>query len=248
MRLDDAPPERRLPPSVPDQTEKRAFLTMVRSQATALRGGLEAPRSPYEIKAGWVIPAVLLTGINSDLPGELLAQVREHVYDTVTGRYLLLPQGSKVVGTYDSAVIYGQERVLVVWSRVILPNGESLVLDNMPGVDLSGYAGLRDTVNHHWARLLGAVVLSSVLNIGTRLPAGDVAAGRFFPRLGQEVAQDVGQGLNRAGQQVVQRQLQIQPTITIRPGLAINLFVHRDMVLRPYQAPGRLTTTEGARP
>jgi type IV secretion system protein VirB10 len=233
---------------VPDQAEKRAFLLTASHAPTALTGSLEAPRSPYEIKAGWVIPAVLLTGVNSDLPGELLAQVREHVFDTVSGHYLLIPQGSKLVGTYDSAVIYSQDRVLVVWSRVILPNGDSLVLDNMPGVDLSGYAGLRDRVNHHWGRLLGAVVLSSVLNIGTRIPAGDVAAGRFFPTLGQEAAQDVGQGMGRAGQQVVQRQLQIQPTITIRPGFAINIFVHRDMVLRPYQEPGHPTPTEGGRP
>jgi type IV secretion system protein VirB10 len=245
MRLDDASPERRLPPIVPDQTEKRAFLTTVRTQSTTLKGGLEASRSPYEIKAGWVIPAVLLTGINADLPGELLAQVREHVYDTVSGRYLLLPQGSKLVGTYDSAVIYGQDRVLVVWSRVILPNGDAISLENMPGVDLSGYAGFRDKVNHHWGRLLGAVVLSSVLNLGTRIPAGDVAAGRFFPTLGQEAAQDVGQGIGRAGQQVVQRQLSLQPTITIRPGFAVNIFVHRDMVLRPYQDVLRVASPQG---
>jgi type IV secretion system protein VirB10 len=248
MHLDDATPGRRLPPIVPDQAEKRAFLLTASHEPTALTGSLEAPRSPYEIKAGWVIPAVLLTGVNSDLPGELLAQVREHVFDTVSGRYLLIPQGSKLVGTYDSAVIYGQDRVLVVWSRVILPNGDAISLEHMPGVDLSGYAGVRDQVNHHWGRLLGAVVFSSVLNIGTRLPAGDVAAGRFFPTLGQEAAQDVGQGIGRAGQQVVQRQLQIQPTITIRPGFAINIFVHRDMVLRPYQEPGRPTATEGGRP
>jgi type IV secretion system protein VirB10 len=240
-RLDDDPLLRRLPPIVPDQAEKRAFLRTAGSEATALKGRLQSPRSPYEIKAGTIIPSVLLTGINSDLPGNLLAQVREHVYDTVSGQYLLLPQGSKLVGTYDSAVIYGQDRVLVVWSRVILPNGDALSLENMPGVDLAGYAGFRDTVNQHWGRLLGAVVLSSVLNIGTRIPAGDVAAGRFFPTLGQEAAQDAGQGLGRAGQQVVQRQLQIQPTITIRPGLAINVFVHRDMTLRPYQAPAAVS-------
>ena len=106
----------------------------------------------------------------------------------------------------------------------------------MPGVDLAGYAGFRDKVNHHYMRLLGAVVLSSLLNIGTRLPAGDVPAGHFFPSLGQEVAADVGQGISRAGQQTVKKQLDIQPTITIRPGFAINVFVHRDMVLQPYQA------------
>src|SRR5262249_38620243 len=152
------------------------------------------------------------------------------------------------VGTYDSAVIYGQDRVLVVWSRVILPNGEALSLENMPGVDLSGYAGLRDRVNHHWGRRIGAVVLRSMLNIGTRMQAVDEAPVRFIPTLGQEAAQDVGQGIGRAGQQVVQRQLSLQPTITIRPGFAINVFVHRDMVLRPYQEPGRSTPPEGGRP
>jgi type IV secretion system protein VirB10 len=219
----------------PPQAAKRQFLAWAGQEGkTVLPHHVQDPRSPYEVKAGTLIPAVLLTGINSDLPGQLLAQVREPVYDTVTGQYLLIPQGTRILGTYDAAVVYGQHRVLVVWTRVIFPDGASLSLDGMPGVDLAGYAGFKDRVNNHYGKLLGSVVLSSLLGIGARLPFGSVDAQRFFPTLGQEFAAHAASSVNQAGQSIVNRQLAQPPTIEIRPGFAVNVFVHADLVLRPY--------------
>lgn len=198
-----------------------------------------SPYRPYEVKAGTLIPAVLLTGISADLPGHLIAQVREPVYDTVTGHYLLIPQGTRILGVYDSAVVAGQNRVLVVWTRLVFPNGTSLSLDGMPGVDLAGYAGFKDTVNNHYGKLIGAVALISLLSLGTRLPFGSVDDSRLLPTLGQDYADQVSSNVNRAGQSLVQRQLQPPPTIEIRPGFAVNVFVNADLVLPPSPGPGR---------
>jgi type IV secretory pathway VirB10-like protein len=222
------------------QAEKREFLAQAgKAGTTVLPHALREPVSPYEVKAGTLIPAVLLTGISSDLPGQLIAQVREPVYDTVTGQYLLIPQGTRLLGIYDSAVVAGQNRVLVVWTRLIFPNGTSLSLDGMPGVDLAGYAGFKDTVNHHYGKLIGAVALSSLLSLGARLPFGSVDDSRLLPTLGQEYADQVSSNVNRAGQSLVQRQLQQPPTIEIRPGFAVNVFVNADLVLQPYDASGQ---------
>ncbi|MGE3350059.1 MAG: TrbI/VirB10 family protein [Ramlibacter sp.] len=181
------------------QAEKREFLAKAgKAGTTVLSHALQEPVSPYEVKAGTLIPAVLLTGINADLPGQLLAQVREPVYDTVTGQYLLIPQGTRILGVYDSAVVAGQHRVLVVWSRLLFPNGTSLSLDGMPGVDLAGYAGFKDRVNNHYGKLIGAVALSSLLSLGTRLPFGSVDDSRLLPTLGQDYADQVGSNTNPA--------------------------------------------------
>jgi type IV secretion system protein VirB10 len=174
----------------------------------------------------------MLTGIHSDLPGQLLAQVREPVYDTVTGRYLLVPQGAKLIGTYDHDVVYGQDRVLIAWTRLVFPNGTSLQLEGMPGVDLTGYAGLKDKVNHHLWPLFRAVLLSSVLSMGARIPFG--SPENYHETLAQEWARDFGSAANRAGQNIVNRELNRKPTIDIRPGMSLNVFVHRDMLLQPY--------------
>lgn len=231
------PGQRLLEREFAGQAEKRQFLERAGQQDKDVVPHLvQAPVSPYEVKAGTVIPAVLLTGIHSDLPGQLIAQVREPVYDTATGTYLLIPQGTRILGTYDSAVVHGQNRVLAVWTRLIFPDGTSLRLAGMPGVDLAGYAGFKDRVNNHFGALLGSVVLSSILGIGARLPFGSVEENRFFPSLGQEFAEQAASNINRAGQSIVQRQLQQQPTIEIRPGFAINVFVNADLVLQP--APG----------
>jgi len=220
------------------QAEKREFLARAGKEGkTVLSHAVQEPVSPYEVKAGTLIPAVLLTGINADLPGQLIAQVREPVYDTVTGHYLLIPQGTRILGVYDSAVVAGQNRVLVVWTRLIFPNGTSLSLDGMPGVDLAGYAGFKDRVNNHYGKLIGAVALSSLLSLGTRLPFGSVDDSRLLPTLGQDYADQVGSNINRSGQQIVSRQLQQPPTIEIRPGLAVNVFVNADLVLPPSPGP-----------
>jgi type IV secretion system protein VirB10 len=181
-----------------------------------------------------VIPTVLLTGINSDLPGQVIAQVRENLYDTVTGNHLLIPQGSRLLAAYDSMVAWGQERVLVCWNRLIRPDGSSLALECMPGVDLAGYAGFADQVDNHWWRTLGGVVLGSLLAATAQRSQGDVTG--FQPSFPQIWASNAAGQINQAGQQLTQKSLQLQPTITIRPGFSVNVVVNKDLVIHPYNS------------
>jgi len=197
---------------------------------------IEDPVTPFEVMAGTVIPASLITGVNSDLPGTVIAQVTQNIYDTVTGQYLLIPQGAKLIGRYDSVIAFGQSRALLVWSRLLYPDGASIEIDNLPASDVAGYAGLADQVDFHTFRLLKGVVLSTLLGVGTELSFGD-AESDIVSAL-RESAQN---SANQAGQKVVQRNLDIQPTIKIRPGWPLRVIVHQDLVLRP------ITTTEAAR-
>ena len=194
---------------------------------------LQAPSSPYVVQAGTVIPAALLTGIRSDLPGQITAQVSEDVYDSPTGRYRLIPQGSRLVGQYDSGIAFGQSRVLLVWTRLILPDGRSMVLERLPGADPAGNAGLQDGVDNHWGQLFKAAALSSILGVGTQIGASDNENGLI-----QALRQGPADTLNQAGQQVIGRSLNIQPTLTIRPGFEIRVLVNRDLVLEPYTESG----------
>jgi type IV secretion system protein VirB10 len=194
------------------------------------------PRSPYEVKAGTVIPTVLLTGMNSDLPGQVVGQVRENVYDTVTGNYLLIPQGSRVIAAYDSMVAWGQERVLVCWNRIIRPDGTSISLDCMPGVDLSGNAGFSDEVDNHWWRIISGAALSSLFAATAQRSQGDVSG--YQPSVSQVWASNTAGQINQAGQLITARNLQIQPTITVRPGWSVNVLVSKDIVLPPYTRGG----------
>lgn len=203
--------------------------------ATYLNQPVIAPRSPYEIKAGTIIPASLLTAINSDLPGQIIGQVRENVYDTVTGSYLLIPQGSKLLATYDSAVSYGQERVLFCWNRLVRPDGVSISLECMPGADLAGAAGATDDVNHHWWRIITGVALGTLLSATADRAAGNVTG--YQPTVAQSWATNAGSALNSAGQQITQKNLAIQPTITIRAGYSVNVIVTKDIVFPPYVRP-----------
>ncbi len=215
------------------QERKNDFVS--KSGATGseyLEKGLTVPRSPYEVKAGTVIPTVLITGINSDLPGQIVGQVRENVYDTVSGNYLLIPQGSRILAAYDSMVAWGQERVLVCWNRLIRPDGSSISMDCMPGVDLAGYAGFTDEVDNHWWRVVGGAVFSSLLAATAQRSQGDVTG--FQPSFPQTWATGAAGQINQTGQQVTQKSLQIQPTITVRPGFSVNVLVSRDMVIPPY--------------
>jgi len=202
------------------------------SNATYLSQPLITPRSPYEVKAGTIVPATLITGLNSDLPGEIIGQVRENVYDTVAGNYLLIPQGSRLIATYDSAVAFGQERLLVCWNRLIRPDGVSIALECMPGVDLSGYAGFSDSVDHHWWRIITGVALGTLLSATAERSQGDVSG--FTPTVPQLWANNAGASQNQAGQQITQRNLAIQPTIKVRPGYTVNVLVTKDIVLVPY--------------
>lgn len=183
--------------------------------------------SPYTLSAGSVIAASLITGLRSDLPGLVTAQVTENVYDSATGRILLVPQGARLIGSYDSVVAFGQKRALVVWQRIILPDGRSLQMDNVPATDPSGYAGLEDKVDFHTWALLRGVVLSTLLGVGAELQFSGESD------LVQALRQSTQQSVTRAGDQLTSRNLQIQPTITIRPGAPVRLVVHRDLVFAP---------------
>lgn len=185
------------------------------------------PASPYILQAGSVIPAAMITGIRSDLPGQITAQVTENVYDSPTGSLLLIPQGTRIIGQYDDGVTFGQRRVLLVWNRLILPGGRSIVLERLPGADASGYAGLEDGVDYHWWDLMKAAGLSTLLAVGAELATSD--EDRLIRAI-RDGAQDT---INQAGQQIVQRQLQVAPTLTIRPGFPVRIIVTRDLVFEP---------------
>jgi type IV secretory pathway VirB10-like protein len=215
------------------QERKNDFLARAGvSSAEYLEKAVSLPRSPYEVKAGSVIPTVLITGIDSDLPGQVVAQVRENVYDTVSGNYLLIPQGSRLLAAYDSMVAWGQERVLVCWNRLIRPDGSSITLDCMPGVDLAGYAGFSDGVDNHWWRIIGGAAVSSLLAATAQRSQGNVTG--YQPSLPQVWASGTASGINEAGQQLTAKNLQLQPTITIRPGFSVNVLVTKDVVIEPY--------------
>ena len=189
---------------------------------------LRTPISPYQVMAGTIIPASLVTGLNSDLPGQVIAQVTENVYDTPTGQHLLLPQGTRLLGRYDSDIEDGQSRALVVWNRLIRPDGSSLVIENLPGVDLSGQSGLRDRVDRHTDSLFKAAILSSVLSIGAELGADDE------DRIAEVIRNGGQDTFNQAGQRIVTRALSRKPTLRVRPGWRLGVIVNRDLVLTSY--------------
>jgi type IV secretion system protein VirB10 len=191
--------------------------------------GLQHPVSPFQVMAGTVISASLITGLNSDLPGLVEAQVTENVYDTVTGRTLLIPQGARLIGSYDSVIAFGQSRALVVWQRIIMPNGSSIVIDNLPATDTAGYAGLEDEVDYHTWTLLKGVALSTLLGVG-----GQVTFGTQQSNLVQAIRESTQESTNQAGQKIVEKDINIPPTITVRPGWPLRVIVHKDLVLQPY--------------
>ncbi len=214
------------------QDQKEAFL---KAETTETRnsGNLALPASPYQVMAGTVIAGALVTGIKSDLPGDVIATVTDPVYDTATGKFLLIPQGSRILGRYNSQVSYGQSRVQVVWNRIILPDTSSLTLDNLVGTDPAGYAGLEDDVDWHWKRIVAGAVLTTLLGVGAELAAPENRQdGDHVIIAGRDSLQDT---VNQVGQEVTRRNLNIQPTLTSRPGLPVRIIVNRDLVLRPYQ-------------
>ena len=215
------------------QDRKLAFVNGSVDRRTTSPDRLTKPASPFVIQAGTIIPAALITGIRSDLPGQITAQVTENIFDTPTGRTRLVPQGARLIGLYDSRVSFGQSRVLLVWTRLIMPNGRSIVLERQPGADVAGYSGLEDEVDNHWKELLGAAALSTLLGVGSELGAG-ADTGSNTAVL-QALRQGAANSLNQTGQQVVRRNLNIQPTLTIRPGFPVRVIVNRDLVLEPYR-------------
>jgi type IV secretion system protein VirB10 len=212
------------------QDRKLAFLNGAVDRRTVSPDRLANAASRYIVQAGAVIPAALITGIRSDLPGQVAAQVTENVYDSPTGQFLLIPQGAKLIGLYDSQVSFGQDRVLLVWTRLIMPNGRSIVLERQPGADTQGFAGLEDEVDQHWGRLFAAAALSTLLGIGSEL-----GATNNDNNIITALRRGSTDSLNQTGQQVVRRNLNIQPTLTIRPGFPVRVIVNRDLMLAPYQ-------------
>ncbi|MCJ8508807.1 TrbI/VirB10 family protein [Rhizobium lemnae] len=217
-------------PSTPSAQDRQlAFLNQTPDKRTVSTDRVAAPASPNILQAGAVIAAALITGIRSDLPGQIAAQVTENIYDSPTGKILLIPQGTRVIGQYDNGVGFGQRRVLLVWNRLIFPNGRSIVLERQPGADAEGYAGLEDGVDYHWGELFKAAALSTLLSVGAQAGSsgndGDIL---------QALRQGASQSINQTGQQVVSRQLNIAPTLTIRPGFPVRVIVTRDLVLEPY--------------
>ena len=212
------------------QERKLAFVNAPVDRRTTALDRLARPASPYVVQAGTVIPAALITGMRSDLPGQITAQVTENVYDTPTGRSLLIPQGARLVGVYDSQVSFGQSRILLVWTRLILPNGYSIVLERQAGADAAGQAGLEDGVDNHWSSLFKAALLSTILAIGN-----DAGSDQNESDIARALRRGTGDAVNQAGQQIVRRNLNVQPTLTIRPGFPVRVLVNRDLVLAPYQ-------------
>jgi type IV secretion system protein TrbI len=213
-----------------NQQRKLDFVNQATARSIYNDHALQTPASPYEVLAGTIIAAGLITGLNSDLPGMVTAQVTENVYDTVTGRTLLIPQGSRLIGTYDSVVAFGQSRALLVWQRIVMPDGSSIQIDNLPATDASGYAGLEDEVNYHTWTLLKGIAMSTLLGVG-----GQVTFGSNQSNLVEAIRQSTQEGTNQAGQRIVEKDLNIQPTISVRPGWPLRVMVHKDLVLRPYQ-------------
>lgn len=221
------------PTAVQNQQDQKEGFQKAGTVETRNSGNLQMPASPYQVMAGTVIAAALVTGIKSDLPGDVIATVTEPVYDTATGKFLLIPQGSRILGKYNSQVSYGQRRVQMVWSRVILPDTSSLTLDNLVGTDPAGYAGLEDGVDRHWGRIMAGAALTTLLGVGAELAAPENRQdGNRIVIAGRDSVQD---SVNQIGQEMTPRNMNIQPTLTARPGLPVRVIVNRDLVLRPYQ-------------
>ncbi|HWM45655.1 MAG TPA: TrbI/VirB10 family protein [Xanthobacteraceae bacterium] len=218
-------------PTAQERAQERqlAFLNAAADRRTVAPDRVMPPASPYVLQAGAVIPAALITGIRSDLPGQITAQVTENIYDSPTGRILLVPQGTRIIGQYDNAVQFGQRRVLLVWNRLIFPNGRSIVLERQPGADAAGYAGLEDGVDYHWWDLAKAAGLSTLLSVGAELAIDD------DDRLLRAIRNGGQDTINDAGQEIIRRQLNVAPTLTIRPGFPVRVIVTRDLVLEPYR-------------
>lgn len=213
------------PAQVPVAAPQSAFLDRPAERRTVSLQSFEAAPSAALLRAGSVIPAALITGIRSDQPGLVTAQVTENVYDSLTGRRLLIPQGARLIGEYESDVGFGQRRVLLAWNRLILLDGRSIVLERQPAADPSGFAGLEDGVDYHWGGVLKAALVSTLLGVGSEL---DSASDGDLARALRRGSQD---SLNRAGEQIVSRELNIRPTLTIRPGFPVRVLVTHDIVM-----------------
>jgi type IV secretion system protein VirB10 len=218
-----------------DQEQKSSFGQQHGKQESEYLASTRKPAlSRYEIKAGWLIPAVLEQQLNSDLPGLIRALVRENVYDSATGRYILIPSGSTLIGVYNSHIGYGQNALQAVWRRVVFPDGSSLALGGFEGDDSAGAAGFRDQVNNHWGRILSGALLTSLFAAGIEVSQGTNSSVLQSPSVGQTVGQAVGQQVGQLGVEVTRRNLNIQPTIVVRTGYRFFVRVEKDI---PFNGP-----------
>ena len=212
---------------------KAAFATQTDNPYGYLPSVREPQLTPYEIRVGTIIPAVMVSGINSDLPGEIIAQVTHSVYDSKTGRTVLIPQGSKLIGRYDSHIAMGQERVMIAWYRLEFPDASVFNLGNMGAVDLAGYAGMHDRVNNHTWNIFKNAFLLSVIGAGTQIAIGDSGKNENSPL--NVTKAEMGRQFGQVGTEMIRRNLNIQPTLEIRPGYRFNVMVNKDIILSPYK-------------
>jgi type IV secretion system protein TrbI len=212
------------------QTAKEDFFDSDLRKLGYLPNKVVAPTSAYELKRGSVIPATLITGINSDLPGRITAQVSQNVYDSATGHLLLIPQGAKLLGRYDSKISFGQSRVLVVWTDIIFPNGATLQIGGMAGTDSEGYGGFNDQVDNHYFQVFGSAILIAAIGAGIDMsvPASSPYGYRQTPS--DSARNSFAETFGRVAEQTISKNLNVQPTLEIRPGYMFNVLVDQDMV------------------
>jgi type IV secretion system protein VirB10 len=220
------------------QTLKAAFLSNAQKQKSDdyLQSTRTSPLSAYEIKAGWEIPAALEQSLNSDLPGEIKALISSNVFDTASGRYLLIPQGSRLVGKYDSRISYGQDGVQVIWDRIIFPDASSVDINGMVGLDAHGNSGLRFDVDHHYKRLFGFAALTSAFSAAFDLSQRNTQSALTYPSVTDTASASVGREMSQTGAQITRRNLNVQPTIKVPTGYKFTVRVNRDILFdAPYQ-------------
>ena len=222
-----------------DTTAKNDEANAITGTNTAVGTGtidskLKSQRSPYTIFAGSYIPAQMVNSINSELNGMVIAQVRNDVYDTTKGKYLLIPQGSRIIGTYNHDVAYGQNRLMVGWNRIIYPNGSSFLLHGQPGTDLEGFSGFSDDVDNHYTKIFGSAFIMGAIFGGSSLAVGNQNTNPYQLSAGATMANQIGAQMAQAGIQVIQKGLNIQPTIIIHSGYQFDVSLTADLVLKPY--------------
>ena len=213
--------------------EKKEFLNGVNEEQITIYNPYEiiSPLSEYQINAGSIIPGIFITGVKSTLPGRMIGQVRENVYDSVTGNHLLIPKGARLLGMYDSNVTFGQNRIMIIWERILFPNGNSIQLDRFAGTDLSGYAGVTGKVNNHYGKLLTSVVLSSIIGAGTAIVTNDDDDNDKDWQ--QAAGEGAGEQIINIGTKFAEKVMNISPEITISTGQKFNIIVNSDMILQP---------------
>lgn len=218
-------------PATDAQSGNRVFLAGQPDRATTSPDRIMPPASPYILQAGTVIAGALNTKISSDLPGQITGHVTQNVYDSPTGRFLLIPQGSLLFGAYNSGISFGQQRTQIIWTRLIFPNGDSLVLEKLPGGDAIGQSGLSDEVNNHWGQLFRAAIVTTLLSVGS-----EAGTSQSENNLAQAIRSGASNGFSMVGNRLIDRSLNVQPTLTDRPGLPFTVVLNRDLVLKPWHA------------